>query len=126
MPTITIPGLDAFVAVARAGARAALDDAPADMQELAALIVSEFATNGIRWSRSGDGGNVNILIDHEPGTTSARIEVTDDGPLPAEALDDLDPDQHGRGLIIVGKLAKDWGHRSERGHGTYWAVLSWD
>lgn len=124
--TITIPGRAEFVALARAGIRVMLADAPPDAQDAAVLIASEYVTNAILWSRSGRGGEVRILVEPE-GDGSARIEVTDDGELPpGERPVPEDPDQHGRGLEIAAGLAKDWGNRSERGRGVYWAVIAWD
>lgn len=133
IPAITLPGREDFVALARNGVQLALADAPADARADAALITVEFMTNAVLWSKSGRGGSVTIQIEYEPGSHTARIEVTDDGKLPdadlaaaKEARVKADEEQYERGLLIVAGLAKDWGQRTEGGHGTYWAVLAWN
>lgn len=123
--TISFPCRPELVGTARSVARALLADTPA--ADDAELVISEFVTNSIRWSASGvDNGTIHLRIEYEPGSTSARIEVEDGGRRvdPAD-VDQEDADQHGRGLLLVSKVAKDWGHRSGRGRGVYWAVLSW-
>lgn len=127
MPKMTFPGRPDFVAVARAGIRKLLGDAPERIAEHAELIGSELVTNAVLWSRSGlERGTVTLDVEHGPGTV--RIEVTDGGKLPVRpgAPADFDRDQHGRGLEIVDALAKEWGQRDGRGRSVYWAVLTWD
>lgn len=123
--TISFPCRPELVGTARRAARALLADTPA--VEDAELIISEFVTNSIRWSASGvDGGTIHLRIEHEHGSTSVRIEVEDGGRRTAPSeIDQEDADQHGRGLLLVARLAKDWGHKVSRGRGVYWAVLSW-
>lgn len=125
--TLTIPGRPDFVTIARAGIRTMLAHAPDDARDAAELVTSEFVTNAIRWTQSGDAdGEVRILVDPDPDGASVRIEVGDDGRRRGRVDEwDGDPDQHGRGLEIVGAVAKEWGHRSERGRGVYWAVIAW-
>jgi anti-sigma regulatory factor (Ser/Thr protein kinase) len=130
---ITIPGREDFVAIARAGVKTLLKGAPKNITGDAVAIVGEFVANAVLWSRSGLGGQVSILIDYEPGSDTARIQVTDEGALSdeekavrqrARGAEDYG-EQYQRGLEIVAALAKDWGKRSSASRGTYWAVLSW-
>lgn len=122
--TITLPCKAALASTARAAARALLTGTPVagDVE----LIVSELFTNAVLWSLSAPDGAVEIVIDHDPDASSVRIELHDDGPAPDRRPQPLDPEQHGRGLMIVDRLAKDWGHTMRHGRETYWAVLTWD
>lgn len=122
--TITLPARRELVATARHAVRALLGQVPEEVADDAAAIVSELFTNSILWSRSGDGGNVEVIVDHEPGTNTAKIEVIDDGPRPGD-VDREDADQYGRGLLIVRELAK-LGHAAGKTSQTWWAELSWN
>lgn len=121
--TITLPSRPELAATARATTRLLLASTPAAAIETAELIVSEFYTNAVLWARSDDDG-VSVSVEYEPGSRSARIEVVDGGPK-RNAEPPEDPEQHGRGLMIVESVAKDWGHRLVGGRGHYWAVLAW-
>lgn len=123
--TISFPCKPELVGTARNVARALLAHTPA--VDDAQLIISEFVTNSIRWSVSGvDAGIIRLTIDYERGSNTARIEVEDAGRrMEPSEIDQEDADQHGRGLQLVAHLAKDWGHKVNRGRGLYWAVLSW-
>lgn len=122
--TIILPCRPELVATARHAVRALLGSVPEDVADDAAAIVSEFMTNSILWSRSGDGGTIELAVDHEPDANTARIEVVDDGPRPNDEVTREDADQYGRGLLIVGKLAK-LGHAAGVKRQTWWAELSW-
>lgn len=122
--TITLPCKAALTGTARAAARALLTGTP--VAEDVELIVSELFANAVLWSRSAPDGAVEVVIDLDPGARSVRVEVHDDGPAADRRPQPLDPDQHGRGLMIVDRLTKDWGHIMRSGRETYWAVLTWD
>lgn len=130
---ITYPGTAVMVRVARAAVPILVGGSP--RLEDIALVVSEFATNAVRHSRSGAGGEFQLGIDRKPGW--ARVELMDEGPtgapLPAvvllyapDSLDDGEPADHGHGLCLVGALADRWGHDSQPGAGTWWAEFSWE
>lgn len=122
---ITLPCRPELVATARHAVRALLGEVPEDAADNAELVVSELMTNSIFWSRSGDGGSVEVAVDHEPGTNTARLEVIDAGPRPDGEVDREDADQYGRGLLIVGALAK-LTHSINRKGQTWAAELSWN
>lgn len=104
----------------RAETAAALADCP--RLEDAILIVSELATNAVRYS---SGGDIGLTIDTStPGRV--RIEVTDSGRGKSPRLP-VEPDEHGRGLVIVAALANDdCGYDSEPGRSTRWAELTYE
>jgi anti-sigma regulatory factor (Ser/Thr protein kinase) len=102
----------------------------------AELVASEYVTNAIRHTASGDGGVIHVTVAATPRTV--RIEVTDHGrasPDTAAATVPAVPpapkrkgasedDENGRGLLIVDFLAARWGHFGlSGGQVTAWAEL---
>ncbi|WP_354641448.1 ATP-binding protein [Kitasatospora camelliae] len=98
----------------------------------AVLILSELLSNSCRYARPLAGGGADsaegdgeILVRwqmHSDGLLT--LEVTDGGaatrPLPASPSVTA---RGGRGLNIVGKLARHWGVRHAPGRVTVWAEL---
>jgi anti-sigma regulatory factor (Ser/Thr protein kinase) len=88
------------------------------------LVADELASNAIRHTRSGQGGQFTVEITrHGP---LARVTVTDDGsphePRPAD-----DPQsEHGRGLVVVNALAVRAGVRGDHQGRQVWADIGWD
>lgn len=121
MLTIELPGLPSMVPIARLAVHLLLEDAP--RRGDAELIISEFATNAVLHSCSRGAGRFRIALDRKPGW--ARLEVTDDGPLPAETRADEMRDEFGRGLTVVDAFADRWGHQRTETAATYWAELEW-
>ena len=73
--------------------------------DLATLIVSELATNGIRYGGSGLSLHLALRPD------SLYLEVRDDSPaLPQGRRPSVDA-EGGRGLLLVGSLSQAWGSR---------------
>jgi anti-sigma regulatory factor (Ser/Thr protein kinase) len=124
--SITFPCRPEFVAIARHAVRTFLGQFPEAVVENSQLIASEFVTNSLLWSLSGvDGQPIELAIDHEPGSKTLRLEVVDAGPRPAQPGDEVDPDQHGRGLLIASRLSAKCGHDAAKGRQVWWAELSW-
>ncbi|CAA9363897.1 MAG: hypothetical protein AVDCRST_MAG47-404 [uncultured Nocardioidaceae bacterium] len=74
-----------------------------DLIEVAALLLSELVTNAIRHGK----GAVRLVVKKLPSRLC--VEVTDDGPgLPAARAPRNDH-AGGRGLMLVERLANDWG-----------------
>ncbi|WP_083949696.1 ATP-binding protein [Herbidospora yilanensis] len=95
-------------AVARLFVRRYLDGHP--LAHDAEVVVSEFFSNAIRYSRSPNGGIVRVCVIKLE--RSIRIEVTDPGggaTVPGEKRPSPG-DEHGRGLGIVRAMATAWGH----------------
>jgi two-component sensor histidine kinase len=90
----------------------------------AILCVSELATNAVLHSNSGQpGGSFTVRAVVRDGGR-LRIEVTDQGgpwaPHPDHAAG------HGRGLLIVSRLAADWGIAGDGlTSRTAWFELAW-
>ena len=98
------PAVPAEIGLARQFLAGLLDGWPA--AEDAALCLSELVTNAILHSRSGEpGGQFTVRV--RLTGCDLRVEVGDrGGPWAWTAYPD---EQHGRGLQIVGSLARSWG-----------------
>lgn len=117
-PTITwardFPGTPEQAGKARRFLAAVLDNRPAAGDAI--LCLSELASNACLHSRSRRPGGrftVRAALD----ARDLRVEVRDDGGpwvWPAQ------PDEHGRGLLIVASLARAWGRGGDSEHG--WTV----
>jgi anti-sigma regulatory factor (Ser/Thr protein kinase) len=95
----------------------ALFDAPGDAADDAALLVSELVSNCVQ--AHCHFFELSIEAHHD----SVRVEVSDDAagmPMPAAAGPG---DASGRGLLIVEKLAADWGVQPAPSGKTVWADL---
>jgi DNA-binding NarL/FixJ family response regulator len=91
------------------------DDEEGDLTDTVTLLVSELVTNAVLHA----GSDVEVTV--RLTDTAARIEVTDasaDAVSPRDAANDEDS---GRGLALVGNLARRWGVRPSPGGGkTVW------
>jgi len=91
------------------------DDDEGDLTDTVTLLVSELVTNAVVHA----GSDVEVMVRLTP--TAARVEVTDastDGVAPRDATAEEDS---GRGLALVGNLARRWGVRAAPGGGkTVW------
>jgi DNA-binding NarL/FixJ family response regulator len=91
------------------------DDEEGDLTDTVTLLVSELVTNAVLHA----GSDVEVMVRLTPN--AARIEVTD---ASAEALaprDAASDEDSGRGLALVGSLARRWGVRPAPGGGkTVW------
>jgi DNA-binding NarL/FixJ family response regulator len=90
-------------------------DEDGDLTDTVTLLVSELVTNAVLHA----GSDVEVMV--RLTATAARIEVTDasaDAVAPRDAASDEDS---GRGLALVGSLARRWGVRPAPGGGkTVW------
>ncbi|MBI0294787.1 ATP-binding protein [Streptomyces sp. PRKS01-29] len=122
---LPVPHICEAVATVRRRAHALLSEweLSADRLDEALMVISELVTNAIlhalppavlrlRWTEC-EGG------------TGLRIEVTDGGPVPADqrADEDIEPDEHGRGLGIVTALSTRHGSHTCHEGITWWADL---
>ena len=91
------------------------DDDAGDLTDTVTLLVSELVTNAVVHA----GSEVVVMVQLTP--TAARVEMTDasaDAVAPRDAGADEDS---GRGLALVGSLARRWGIRPAPGGGkTVW------
>jgi serine/threonine-protein kinase RsbW len=121
--SIDLPCTPAQVATARRFTAAVLADCPRG--DDAELLVSELATNAVRYSPSRHGGRFTVRIQVKAGWT--RIEVSAPGAEswePEFAASDDDAES-GRGLGIVFFLSDRMGHAWDGTHDTVWAELEW-
>jgi len=103
--TRRFPGCAEQVSAARRFAADALTDHP--LTDDVVLCVSELAANAILHSRSGlPGGSFEVQVSRYPDDR-LRVEVTDQGGPWAPNPDDRA--HHGRGLLVVSRLANRWG-----------------
>jgi anti-sigma regulatory factor (Ser/Thr protein kinase) len=99
------PGRAEFVREARRFVRDSMRDCPA--ADDAVLCLSELAANAVAHSDSGKPGGQFTVRVAVTGGDRIRIEVEDQG-----GRWDYSPrasEQHGRGLLIVCRLASNWG-----------------
>lgn len=121
-PAITwardFPGTPEQAGKARRFLAAILGNRPA--ADDAVLCLSELASNACLHSRSRHPGGI-FTVRAELSAQGLRVEVRDDGGpwvWPAQ------PDEHGRGLLIVASLARAWGRSGDSECGwTVWFEL---
>ena len=91
------------------------DDDEGDLTDTVTLLVSELVTNAVIHA----GSEVEVSVRLTP--TAARIEVTDNSADSINPRDATQEEDSGRGLALVGSLARRWGVRPAPGGGkTVW------
>jgi anti-sigma regulatory factor (Ser/Thr protein kinase) len=97
----------------------------------AELVVSELVTNGVQASRAMTHATIRLWLTSD--RTQIVICVWDASPQPPVRMDAADDAEHGRGLLLVETVSKQWGWLpAEPGspwadghHGkVVWAVIS--
>jgi anti-sigma regulatory factor (Ser/Thr protein kinase) len=117
--SITLPGVERSVASGRRFVRELLGSRHPALERVA-LGVSELATNAIRHSPSGEGGQITIGLLSDGRVI--RAEVTNAGTMPAELRPKTDVEaESGRGILIVEALADSWGVVEGSGTTMVWA-----
>lgn len=111
MPARAFTAYPFSVPAARDYVVALLHQQPAELQETAAVLVSELATNAVRHS---GGRDFEVSVEHEAGANRLWVGVTDTGAGNPVLRRPPDTDEHGRGLQLVGLLADRWGVRRRR------------
>jgi anti-sigma regulatory factor (Ser/Thr protein kinase) len=115
----TLPSSVSTPAAARAFAREALDKGNASVRiEDVALVVSELVTNAVV---HGDGDiTLNVVV----AEGAILVEVEDREPELPGRLDPRVDAESGRGLLLVSRIAREWGVRPAAGRGkVVWADL---
>jgi serine/threonine-protein kinase RsbW len=110
----TFPADPAQIREARSFLAGMLGDLPE--ADDAVLCLSELATNATLHSRSRDGGHYTLRV--ELHSRHLRVSVHDQGG-PWTPPGDGD-EHHGRGLLIVSRLASSWGRDGQSTDG--WTV----
>lgn len=122
---LPVPHICEAVATVRRRAHALLTEweLSAELLDEALMVISELVTNAILHALPP--AVLRLGWSQCEGRSSLRIEVTDGGPVPADqrADEDIEPDEHGRGLGIVTALsARHGSHACHQGI-TWWADL---
>lgn len=105
---LTLPRDLRAPARARAEVREAMAALSRDDRAVAVLLTSEVVTNAVIHTDESDGETIRLLITVAPARV--RVQVLDPGPgfdlgrPPPRA-----PDEGGRGLLLVDRLASRWG-----------------
>jgi serine/threonine-protein kinase RsbW len=114
------PGRPDQVACARRFISQVLTRCPAAAD--AVLLTSELVTNTLQHTRTGAGGDFEVIACHSRG--GIRITITDDGSRAAPV-----PASHptlatcGRGLTLLGALSARWGQQGgERGRAVWFEL----
>ncbi len=116
--TQTFAHSPASVPLARQFAREALEGSSPDVLETVTLLVSELATNCIRYTN----GPFDLQVSRRSG--EIRIEATDQGLEEPRLRSPGPTDPNGRGLQIVSMLSKDWGYQTRAGASkTIWFTI---
>ncbi|MFI6373777.1 ATP-binding protein [Streptomyces sp. NPDC050546] len=76
-----------------------------DLADDGELIVSELVSNAVQHARCR---SIRVTVTR-PETVRVRIGVVDKSKRLPEVKEPRDGDENGRGLALVGALAKDWG-----------------
>jgi serine/threonine-protein kinase RsbW len=113
------PAIPAQVREARQFLSAMLDDCPAAGDAI--LCLSELVTNATLHSRSREpDGHFRVLV--QLHGSHLRVEVSDQGGPWARPVNT--DERNGRGLLIVGQLARAWGRTGNEETGrTIWFEL---
>ncbi|WP_344242438.1 ATP-binding protein [Actinocorallia libanotica] len=90
----------------------------AEFYESAALVLTELVSNPIR-----SESPVEVAF-CRCGAATVRVEVHDRAPGRPEAVAAEDDEESGRGLLLVGALAVEWGWRPASDGKVVYAVLS--
>lgn len=105
------PAYPASVPAARGWVSEQLDQAPPQLCQTAALLVSELVTNAVRHAGTPE---FVVELEYAPADGRLWVGVTDTGrghPIPRTPAA---TDEHGRGLQLVATLADRWGAHRRR------------
>jgi DNA-binding NarL/FixJ family response regulator len=114
----TLPGVPASARASRQVLAAALDGwCDAEVQDAAALLVSELVTNGVR--HAGTDVEMRIAV----GASTVRVEIGDRNPDVPIMRTPQPTDVGGRGMRIVDELSLRWGIQARRTGKSVWFEL---
>ncbi|MBL1097421.1 ATP-binding protein [Streptomyces sp. 205] len=122
---LPVPHIHGAVATVRHRARLLLDEweLPAECLDDALMVISELITNAVLHALPP--AVLRLRSSETDGCRTLHIEVTDGGPAPRTERPDeeIEPDEHGRGIGIVSALSSCHGTRVGCSGVTRWAEL---
>ena len=92
---------------------------PADLVDVAGLLVSELAANAVLYGT----GPFEVSVECFPHLRGVRVGVTDAGAGRPVLRAPVHTAEHGRGLQLVSMLANRWGVEYQPGSKTVWFEL---
>lgn len=100
-------------------------DAPAGIDvDVALLLTSELVTNAVTHGSGRAGSGVTLLITGDAG--ALRVEAHDSS-LASPVVHDRPAarDEHGRGMLLIDRMASDWGsYRTAAGKAVYFTLAA--
>lgn len=119
-----VPGGTRAAGVARRSVLSVQAGLPGAIRHRLALLLSELVTNAIQYGGAGDDETVQVRL--ASSSERVRVEVFDPGANGAGPRDRVE-DSGGYGLMLVDRLADDWGREaSDSGGMLAWFELSLD
>ncbi len=119
-----VPGGTRAAGVARRSVLSVQVDLPRSVRHRLALLLSELVTNAIQHGGAGPDETVQVRL--ASGPERIRVEVFDPGSNGKGPRDRVD-DEGGYGLLLVDRLANDWGRQHLDAGGTLvWFELELD
>ncbi|WP_037558589.1 ATP-binding protein [Spirillospora albida] len=119
---VEVPGVAEAVPLLRRWVRLLLAE-DAELAEAFELIVSEYGTNALSHTASGASGG-RIRVELTTGVRQTRLTVQDDGPPSAYAGTEIDPAEHGRGLVLADAYADVTGQDDTADGHAAWALIN--
>lgn len=119
---VNVPAHPVSIAFVRRGVCAMADiygDATADD---VALVVTELVTNAIRHAAVSNGDSIDVSLDLTPQGVRGSVRDPGSGFRP-DPSGPAPRDDGGFGLLIVDRLARDWGVESAPGRTEVWFEL---
>ncbi|MEV3927458.1 ATP-binding protein [Actinomadura coerulea] len=119
---IDAPGVTDAVPLLRRWVRLLLSAEPR-MAEAFELIVSEYGTNALWHSASGAPGG-RIRVELLVRSHQTLLTVLDDGPATTRMDEEVDPAEHGRGLLLADAYADETGQDDRADGHAAWALIN--
>jgi anti-sigma regulatory factor (Ser/Thr protein kinase) len=122
--SFSVPGGTRAAGVARRSALSVQAGLPGGIRHRLALLLSELVTNAIQYGGAGSHETVQVRL--ASSSDRVRVEVFDPGANGAGPRDRVE-EGGGYGLMLVDRLADDWGRQDTSSGGTLaWFELSLD
>jgi serine/threonine-protein kinase RsbW len=119
-----VPGGTRAAGVARRSVLSVQAGLPGAIRHRLALLLSELVTNSIQYGGAGSHETVQVRL--ASSSERVRVEVFDPGASGAGPRDRVE-EAGGYGLMLVDRLADDWGREDTEAGGTLaWFELSLD